>query len=225
MVGERRQRSHPSNSVDKCNTSGSSRRVSSRSRTLSRHGHPSRPRDASAAVEAGRIQQLTAEVNEAISGRMDMMNSISAALLRMTAKPAESKPYRISDLIPRNWEGDNEKGEFKSFMSDLHLWMQAWSDQGEQMLAMVESIDRFRSIESALHQVLHRTTSNEPLRIVQQTKGQKGFEAWHAIVRRYDQRNVSDKSSAYAALISNISEKDRAKDVEQFDHILEDFRK
>ena len=75
------------------------------------------------------IQQLRPEVNEAISGRMDMMNSISAALQRiMTAKPAESKPYRINDLIPRNWEGCNEKGEFRSFMSDLHLWMQAWSD-------------------------------------------------------------------------------------------------
>ena len=36
---------------------------------------------------------------------MDMMHSISAALQRVTAKPAESKPYRISDLIPRNWEG------------------------------------------------------------------------------------------------------------------------
>ena len=127
------------------------------------------------------IQQLRAEVNEAISGRMDMMNSISAALQRVTAKSAESKPYRISDLIPRNWEGGNERGEFRRFMSDLHLWMQAWSDQEEQMLAMVESIDRFdnnviafdcsaeefRSIESALYQVLHRTTSNEPLRIVQ----------------------------------------------------------
>ena len=36
------------------------------------------------------IQQLRAEVNEAISGRMDMMNSISAVFQRMTAKPAES---------------------------------------------------------------------------------------------------------------------------------------
>ena len=43
----------------------------------------------------------------------------SAALQRVTAKPAESKPYRISDLIPRNWEGGNEEGEFRSFMSDL----------------------------------------------------------------------------------------------------------
>ena len=82
------------------------------------------------------IQQLRAEVNEVISGRMDMMNSISAAL-RVTA--AESKPYRTGR---------------------------------EQMLAMVDSIDRFdnnviafdcsdgefRSIESALYQVLHRTT-------------------------------------------------------------------
>ena len=169
------------------------------------------------------IQQLRAEVNEAISGRMDMMNSIDAALQRVTAKSAESKPYRISDLVPRNWEGGNGKVEFRSFMSDLHLWMQAWSDQGEQMFAMVGSIDRFdnnviafdcsdeefRSIESALYQVLHRTTSHEPLRKVQQTNGQKGFEAWHAIARRYDQRNMSDKSSAYAALMSSIFEKDR----------------
>ena len=60
------------------------------------------------------------------------------------------------------------------------------------------------------------------MRIVQETKGQKGFEAWHAVVRRYDQRNMSDKNSAYAALISNISEKDRAKE-EQFDDILRTF--
>ena len=75
------------------------------------------------------------------------------------------------------------------------------------MLARVESIDKFdnnviafdcpdeefRSIEASLYQVLHRTTSNEPLRIVHQTRGQEEFEAWHAIVRRYDQRNMSDK--------------------------------
>ena len=48
------------------------------------------------------IQQLRAEMNEAISGRMDMMNSTSTALQKVSAKPAESKPYRISDLIPRN---------------------------------------------------------------------------------------------------------------------------
>ena len=137
---------------------------------MSRHGHPSRLNSISAAVETGKwqdvTQQLRAEMNEAISGRMDMMNST-----------ALSKPYRISDLIPRNWEGSSEKGEFRSFMSDLHLWMQAWSHQGEQMLARVESVDRFdnnviavdcsdeefRSIEAPLYQVLHRTTANEPL--------------------------------------------------------------
>ena len=132
-----------------------------------------------------------------------------------------------------------KKGEFRSFMSDLHLWMQAWSDQGEKMFAIVEGTDKldnnatafdcsddeFRSIEASLCQVLHRTTANEPLRIVQQTRGQRGFEAWHAIVRRYDQRKMPDKNSAYAALISNISEKDRATDVEQFDDILRTFIK
>ena len=85
------------------------------------------------------------------------------------------------------------------------------------------SDEEFRSMEVSLYQVLHRTTANEPLRMVQQTRGQKGFEAWRAIVSRYDQRNMSDKKSAYAALMSNISERDRAKDVEQFDDILRTF--
>ena len=133
------------------------------------------------------IQQLRAEVNEASRGRMDMLNSIHTALQNVSARPAESKPYRISDLIPRSWEGSNEKVEFRSFMSDLHLWMQAWSDQGEQMLARVESIDKFdnnviafdcpaeefRSIEASLYQVLHRTTSNEPLGIVCSRRGDR----------------------------------------------------
>ena len=66
---------------------------------------------------ADEIQQLRAEVNEAISGRMDMLNGINT---NVSARPAESKPYRISDFIPRNWEGSNENGEFRSFMSDLH---------------------------------------------------------------------------------------------------------
>ena len=122
-------------------------------------------------------------------------------------------------------------------MSDLHLWTQAWSSQGEKMLASVESIDKlgnsaispdcsdgeFRSIEASQYQVLHRTTANEPLRMVQQTRGQKGYQAWHAKVRRYGHRNTSDKNSAYAALISNISEKDRARGVEQFGDILRTF--
>ena len=43
------------------------------------------------------------------------------------------------------------------------------------------------------------------------------------IDRRYDQRNTSERSSAPAALISNTSERDRAKDVEQFDDILRNF--
>ena len=44
-------------------------------------------------------------------------------------------------------------------------------------------------------------------------------------MRRYDQRKPSDKNSVCAALIRNISEKDRAKDVEQFDDILRTFTK
>ena len=75
------------------------------------------------------------------------------------------------------------------------------------MLVSVESTDKldsstievdcsdeeFRSIEASLYQVLYRTTANEPLRIVQQTRGQKGFEAWRAIVR--SEEHVGQKFS------------------------------
>ena len=61
-------------------------------------------------------------------------------------------------------------------MSDLHLWMQAWSNQDEMILTSVERVDKFdssaiaddcpkaevRMIEASLHQVLHRTTLNKP---------------------------------------------------------------
>ena len=124
-------------------------------------------------------------MNETVSGRIDMLNSINTAVQKVSAKPIGSKQYRISDLL---------------------LWMQAWSDDGETTLVSVESTDKFdnstlavdcsdeefRSIVASFYQVLHRTAANAPLRKVQQTQGQKGFEAWHAIVRRYDQRNTSD---------------------------------
>ena len=135
---------------------------------------------------------------------------ISTALQKVSAKPAESKPYRISDLIPRNWDGSKEEGEFRSFMSDLHLWMQAWSDQGEQMLARVESVDRFdnnviafdcsdeefTSIEASLYQVLHRTTSKEPLRMVQEKHGMQWCEGTirgtcQTIIQRMQHRSAT----------------------------------
>ena len=77
----------------------------------------------------------------------------------------------------------------------------------------------FRSIEAPLDQVFCTERQNSET----DTPGQKGFEAWHSIVRRYDQRIMSGKQSACAALISNISERARAKDVEQSDDILRTF--
>ena len=87
-------------------------------------------------------------------------------------------------------------------MSGLHLWMQGWSNEGERILTSVEKLDKFdnntiavncsdeefRSIGASLYQVLQWTTAHETMRIVQQPKGQKGFEAWHAIMRSSDQR-------------------------------------
>ena len=92
----------------------------SSSRIVNRHGHHSRFRNVPASIETrnGRCDsQLRVEVNESISGRMDMLNSINTALQNVSGKPNDSTPYRISDFLPRNWEGSNEKVEFRSFMT------------------------------------------------------------------------------------------------------------
>ena len=47
------------------------------------------------------IQHLRTEMNETVNGRIDMFSSINAAVQNESAKPAASKPYRISDLISR----------------------------------------------------------------------------------------------------------------------------
>ena len=58
-------------------------------------------------------------------------------------------------------------------------------DKFESSTSAVECSEaEFRSIEASLYHVSHRTTANNRLRIVQQTKERKGFEAWHAIVMR-----------------------------------------
>ena len=68
----------------------------------------------------GRCDTAVESGGESISGRMHMLNSINTAFHNVSAKRTDSKPYRISDVLPRNWEGSNEKEEFRSFMSDLH---------------------------------------------------------------------------------------------------------
>ena len=53
-----------------------------------------------------------------------------------------------------------------------------------------------------------RQRASEASRL-QQVQGQTGFEVLHQIVRRCDQRNTLDKTTVCAALISNISDRDR----------------
>ena len=112
-------------------------------------------------------------------------------------------------------------------MSHLHLWMQACSNQGETWLDSVESTDKFDNStysvdcsEASLYQALHRTTAHDPLRRVEQMQEQMGSEAWHAIARRMARGTCQTTTQHTQHKISNLSERDRAKDVEQLDDIL-----
>ena len=82
-------------------------------------------------------------MHTAINGRLDAISSISSAMQRISAGLAEAaKPYRISDLIPKSWDGSHDRGQFRNWMAELHLWTQAWSDQGERILVRVEGVDK-----------------------------------------------------------------------------------
>ena len=152
--------------------------------------------------------------------RQEIADSLQRVREEIHAGFAETaKPYRISDLIPKSWDSSHEKGQFRNFMAELHVWMQARSDQGGPF-----------NTGCRLHRGRLQNTRNRCVPDLAQDDNkfnkcrvQRGFEAWHMIVRRYDQRNTPDRSSACAALISNISERDRAKDVEQFDDTLRNF--
>ena len=167
---------------------------------------------------------------------MDMLNSINTALQNVSARPAETKPYRISDIIPTKLGRQQRKWT----VQELHV-RPALVDAGvvrsrgedacrrrstdkfdNNAIAYDCSDEEFRSIEASLYQVLHRTTANEPLRIVQQTRGQKGFEAWHAIAVRYDQRkHVKQKFNVRSADQQHLREGHG----EQFDDISRTFTK
>ena len=56
--------------------------------------------------------------------------------------------------------------------------------------------------------------------MVQQVKGQKGFEAWNSIVRRCCQRNKSDNSSIRSA---EQQHQRQGRAQEQFDDMLRTF--
>ena len=111
---------------------------SSTCRLVNRHGHHSRSSSISVAVETGKDRR-----DSTVEKRNGCDNSTKTSLQKVSAEPIVSKPYRISDLIPRNWECSNDKGEFRHFMSGLHLWMHAWSDEGKTVLVSVEITDRF----------------------------------------------------------------------------------
>ena len=60
---------------------------------------------------------------------------------RLSAGLAETaKPSKISDLIPKSWDGSHDKGQFGNLIVELRLRMQAWSDQGERTPVRVSTL-------------------------------------------------------------------------------------
>ena len=57
---------------------------------------------------AGSLQRVREEMHTAIRGRLYATSGISSDTQRLSAGPAETaKPYRISYLIPKSWDGSH----------------------------------------------------------------------------------------------------------------------
>ena len=57
------------------------------------------------------LQRVREEMHTATMGRLHAISSISSAMQRLSTGSAETaKPYRISDLIPKSWDGGHENG-------------------------------------------------------------------------------------------------------------------
>ena len=82
-------------------------------------------------------------------------------------------------------------------------------------LAVDSSVNEFRSIEASLQHVLHRTTATELLRI--RTKAIRSVA--------HDREEIMFRATYLTnfSTCSNISQRDSAKDVEQFDDIVRTF--
>ena len=64
------------------------------------------------------LQQVREDMHTAINGTPVAIGSISSAVQRISAGSTEpAKPYRISDSIPKNWDGSHEKDQFRNFMA------------------------------------------------------------------------------------------------------------
>ena len=137
-------------------------------------------------IGTGSLQRVCVQMHTAINGTLDAISSISSAMQRLSAGLAEpAMPYRINDLIPKICDDSHDRGLCRNFMAELHLWMQAWSDQGERIFVRVESVDKVeRSILAVdCTEAYFRTleTTNEPLRVFNRCRSKRGFEAWRLI--------------------------------------------
>ena len=100
-------------------------------------------------------------------------------------RPNAARPSEIPEIRA----GHVLEGEFKKYMADLFLRMQAWPDQGDHLLVRVECVDKidnaslsvdcsereFRGNEKALYRILDRKTGTLTLREVHQVQGKKGL--------------------------------------------------
>ena len=91
------------------------------------------------------IQQVRNELDETVNGRIDMSNGIATALQRVSANPSASKPYRISDVIPRKLGGQQRQGRSPTLHARPALVDSKRGLMKVRLLVSVESTDKFDS--------------------------------------------------------------------------------
>ena len=144
-----------------------------------------------------KVQELRTEMNEVVNGRVDMLSSINTALQKVSAKNHFQAIVESATSFQETGKAAMTKDNFDTSCRTCTCGCKRGQTKEKQFLSALRSSDKFdnstlavdcsdekfRTIEASLCKVLQRTTASEPLRVVPQTRGQKGSEAWHAIVK------------------------------------------
>ena len=67
------------------------------------------------------MEEVRTELDEPVSGGIDLLNCISIAQRNVTAKPAIAKPFLNQRSHPENRKSSKGMGSFRHFMSDLQM--------------------------------------------------------------------------------------------------------
>ena len=100
---------------------------------------------------ADSLQQVREEMHTAINGRLRRnQQHLQCHAEDLSRSCRSSQAVQNQGLDPEELGGQSGQSQFRNFMGELHLWMQARLDQGERILVRVKGVDKVERLTLAV---------------------------------------------------------------------------